>query len=57
MVFKFSEIYRPYRKQAFIQIAVNVVKSVSICLLLFALVLFLFKQHTVSRLFSGFLFV
>jgi len=53
IVFHFTGLYRPYRKRVFIEIALNVLKSVSISLLLLALVLFFSKMHAVSRLFIG----
>ena len=53
LVFKYSGVYRPYRKQAFVRIAINVVRNVTICLMLVVLVLFILKSQDVSRILLG----
>lgn len=53
LVFKFSGLYKPFGKQSFPSIAVSVVKAVSICLLILAVILFFLKLYIISRLFIG----
>ena len=53
LVFKYSRVYRPYRKRPFTRIAVNVVRNVTICLMLVVLVLFITKSQDVSRILLG----
>ena len=53
LVFKYSGVYRPYRKRPFTRIAVNVMRNVTICLMLVVLVLFIIKAQDVSRILLG----
>jgi exopolysaccharide biosynthesis polyprenyl glycosylphosphotransferase len=53
LVFKYSGVYRPYRKRAFVRIVINVVRNVTICLMLVVLVLFILKSQDVSRILLG----
>ncbi len=52
-VFRFSGMYRPFRKRSFAGIVIDVVKNVVICLLVLGVVLFFSKMYTVSRLMIG----
>ncbi len=52
-VFRFSGVYRPYRKRSFAWVAMDVVRSVAVCLLLLLMVIFVIKEQQVSRIFLG----
>ena len=53
VVFRFSGIYRPYRRRPFSSIFLNVLRSVAVCVMLMVVMLFLIKEQTVSRIFLG----
>ena len=51
VVFRFSGVYRPYRRRKFSDIALDVMKSIAVCVMLMLVVLFLLKEQAVSRIF------
>ncbi|MBI9046757.1 MAG: sugar transferase [Anaerolineaceae bacterium] len=56
VVFKLTDVYRPYRKQYFLRVALNVIRSIFISVMVLALVIFLFKEQALSRIFLGLFF-
>ncbi|MFZ5563906.1 MAG: sugar transferase [Thermodesulfobacteriota bacterium] len=54
LVFQYSGVYRPFRRRAsFFWVALDVVRSVAICVMVTLMVLFVIKEQTISRALVG----
>ena len=52
-VFRFSGVYRPYRKRPFSSIALDVLQAVAVCAMILLGILFFVKEQSLSRIFLG----